>query len=219
MVIFLMSTALFLSSLRLTRSRSLSCRHTRAISRNLSTMPFYQPFHATSRRCRLSALKINYEKQLEDFPLRHDQAQPTEHNLAVLVMKASKGAVTMSTCLTAFRRTGIVPLCLETMLQRIVGKQPVVTDLPLVSYIRSLPDPAPRQEHQLKRVGISHNALKATFLGMETISMLAPKFQSPKRTRSFVSGGVLMTRPEMKAAVLEAEVQRRQKLEERAAKA
>ncbi|ETL77361.1 hypothetical protein L917_21698 [Phytophthora nicotianae] len=49
--------------------------------------------------------------------------------------------------------------------------------------------------------------------------MLAPKSQPPKQTRSFVDGGVLMTRPETKAAVLEAEVQRRQKLEERAAKA
>ncbi|KAF4030871.1 hypothetical protein GN244_ATG17308 [Phytophthora infestans] len=120
----------------------------------------------------------------------------------------------MSNCLTALRRTGIVPLCSETMLQRIVGKQPVVTDLPHVNYIRSLPDPTPRQESQLKRRGIDHNALKATFLGMEMISMLAPKSQSPKRTRSFVDGSVLMTRPKMKAAVLEDEVQSRQNLEE-----
>ncbi|ETO73486.1 hypothetical protein F444_10570, partial [Phytophthora nicotianae P1976] len=103
------------------------------------------------------------------------------------------------------------------MLQRVVGRAPVVSELPNVSYIRSLPDLTPRDQRKLKRSGIDQDELTAAFLGIQMISTIAPPPQPPKRTRTFMDGGVLMTRPKMMAAVLEA--QRRQKVEERVIKA
>lgn len=67
--------------------------------------------------------------------------------------------------------------------------------------------------------GISLDAVSASFLGLKQLALLAPQSQVSKIQRTFVEGGVLMTRPEMVESVARVEEERRRKAAEKVVKA
>jgi hypothetical protein len=112
------------------------------------------------------------------------------------MIKKWSGAVDAEFVTTAFRRTGIFPLSLEVMLARIIGSQPVVTDLPNVAFVVDTPSLTDRQCRSPKRQGIAQDAVTAAFLGLKQLALLVNQPPAATRTRTYVECGVLMTSPE-----------------------
>jgi hypothetical protein len=185
-----------------------------------------------------STLKRNYERLLDIFPVMFNHPQPTKYDLARLVslawdgfseptecvlaitrvsavgdsmIKKWSGAVDAEFVTTAFRRTGIFPLSLEVMLGRIIGSQPVVTDLPNVAFVVDTPSLTDRQCRSPKRQGIAQDAVTAAFLGLKQLALLVNQPPVATRSRTYVEGGVLMASPEMVEAIVAAEAERDRK--------
>jgi hypothetical protein len=171
-----------------------------------------------------STLKRNYERLLDIFPVMFNHPQPTKYDLARLVslewdgfseptecVLASTRAVDTEFITTAFRRTGIFPLSLEVMLGRIIGSQPVVTDLPNVAFVVDTPSLTDHQCRSLKRQGIAQDAVTAAFLGLKQLALLVNQPPVATRSRTYVEGGVLMASPEMVEAIVAAEAERDRK--------
>ncbi|KAF4038228.1 hypothetical protein GN244_ATG09645 [Phytophthora infestans] len=125
------------------------------------------------------------------------------------------GAISPEFCQESFKNIGMFPLSVDVMLNKIIGSEPVVADMPAINFFVQTPVLTERQERHLNRQGISPESLDAAFLGFQQLLQLVPRSHSSqpisKRQRTFVEGGVLMTRDEMIASVLKAEEARREK--------
>jgi len=131
------------------------------------TSHFTQPLDTLVFR----ALKKGYEDSVKAFPLRHAGARPTKDDVAALVTIAWKSAMIPENVMGSFRCTGIFPLSVDKILNKIIGANPVLPNDALGAIVPHTI--SARVARRLSRMGISAGRARVLDIGLQIMTTWA----------------------------------------------